>query len=65
MSRKTFATTIDETITDNFKMTCKENGQKLNEVLEALMQAYTNKEIEVNVSVETVTNYSVTVKNGK
>ena len=65
MARKTFATTIDETITDNFKTTCKENNQKLNEVLEALMQAYTNKQIEVNVNVETVTNYKVTVKNGK
>lgn len=65
MARKTFATTIDETITDSFKIACKGNNQKLNEVLEALMQAYTNKQIEVNVNVETVTNYKVTVKNGK
>lgn len=65
MARKTFATTIDETITSDFKTACKENDQKLNEVLEALMQAYSNKQIEVNVNVETVTNYNVTVKNGK
>ncbi len=65
MGRKTFATTIDEAITTDFKTACKENDQKLNEVLEALMQAYSNKQIEVNVNVETVTNYNVTVKNGK
>lgn len=63
--RKTFATTIDETLTKEFRTACKENNQKLNEVIEAMMQAYINKDIEVNVSVETVTKYNVTVKNGK
>jgi len=65
MARKTFATTIDETLTTDFKKACKENNQKLNEVIEAMMQAYINKDIDVKVSVETVTSYNVTVKNGK
>lgn len=65
MTRKTFATTIDETLILNFKEACKDNKLKYNEVLEALMQAYIKKQVKVEVDVKTITNYKVIVKNGE
>jgi hypothetical protein len=56
MARKTFATTVEETIQEDFKKACKEKDIKINEGLEALMQAFIAKEINIEVR----TNYKVT-----
>lgn len=41
-SRKRFATNIDEDILQEFKVTCVKNKLDMNEVLEVLMQAYSD-----------------------
>jgi hypothetical protein len=41
-TRKRFTTTIDETILLDFKVACVKNKLDMNEVLEVLMQAYTD-----------------------
>ena len=41
-SRKRFMTTIDEEILQEFKVTCVKNRLDMNEVLEILMQAYSD-----------------------
>jgi hypothetical protein len=56
MARKTFATTVEETLQDDFKTACKEKDIKINEALEALMQAFISKEIDIEVN----TSYKVT-----
>lgn len=38
--RKSFATSIEQDIQDQFKATCKEYGQQMNTILEALMQDF-------------------------
>lgn len=47
--RKTFTTTIDETIQKDFKAKCKENGDKMNDVLEAFMKEYINDKFKLAV----------------
>lgn len=47
--RKTFTTTIDEDIQKDFKSKCKENGDKMNDVLEAFMKGYINNEFALEV----------------
>ncbi|MGL4655012.1 MAG: hypothetical protein ACRCWM_03875 [Sarcina sp.] len=42
MDRKQFTTTIDNSIQLHFKKKCLKEGQKMNEVLEVLMQYYNN-----------------------
>lgn len=56
MARKTFATTIDETLQDEFKQACKNKNIKMNETLEAIMKAF----IIGDINVETETTYKVT-----
>lgn len=58
MARKTFSTTIDETLQDEFKQTCKNKNIKMNETLEAIMKAFITGEIDV----EAKTTYKVTSK---
>jgi len=41
-SRKRFATTVDEEILQDFKVACVKNKLDMNEVLEILMQAYSD-----------------------
>jgi hypothetical protein len=41
-SRKRFATNIDEEIIQDFKVACVKNKLDMNEVLEILMQAYSD-----------------------
>ena len=41
-SRKRFATTIDENIAQDFKVACVKSKLDMNEVLEILMQAYSD-----------------------
>lgn len=47
MSRKAFTTTIDEELQVEFKEACKEKGDKMNNVIEALMRAYIDNDLEV------------------
>lgn len=56
--RKSFTTTIDDRIQDDFKEACKKNDIKMNDALEALMQAYTNNQfkIETSYNVQVVAN---------
>ena len=50
--RKTFATTIDADIMKEFKVACVKNEAKMNDVLEALMNAYTSGEIKISQEVK-------------
>lgn len=47
MERKTFTTTIDESLQNKFKAKCAENGIKMNELLEVFMQMYSNGQFEL------------------
>lgn len=53
--RKTFATTVDENLQEEFKQSCKNKELKINEVLEALMKYF----IDGNINVEVKTVYTV------
>jgi len=45
--RKAFTTTIEEDVQKTFKEACKNNTIKMNDVLEILMNAYSNGEITI------------------
>lgn len=47
MERKTFTTTIDESLQNKFKAKCAENGIKMNELLEVFMDMYANDKFEL------------------
>jgi len=47
--RKTFATTVDEDLQNRFKEACKDREIKINEALEALMQAFINGTVDIEV----------------
>ncbi len=49
MERKTFTVSIDKSLQDSFREKCKNDGIKYNEVIEALLQAYINGTVKVNV----------------
>lgn len=51
MARKNFATPVEETIQDKFKIECKNQGFKQNEVIEALMTGFINGEIQIKKEV--------------
>jgi len=59
IARKTFATTVEEDLQNRFKEICKMKEIKINEALEALMQAFINGSIEIDVQ----TIYTVKSKN--
>lgn len=59
MSKKSFTTTIDTKLQEDFKKACKENNDKMNVVLEAFMEGYVSGELAVEKEVK----YSV--KNNK
>ncbi|MDE6435450.1 MAG: hypothetical protein K2L07_14645 [Lachnospiraceae bacterium] len=48
--RKPFATSIDTDISDGFKKTCDEYGLKMNVVLEAFMQQFSDQEFKIEFS---------------
>lgn len=52
--RKAFTTTIDEDLQKEFKDACKEKGDKMNDVIEALMRAYIDNDLEVEKKVSFV-----------
>lgn len=51
MARKTFATPVEESIQDDFKIECKKQGYKQNEVIETLMQGFVNGDIQIEKKV--------------
>jgi hypothetical protein len=57
--RKPFATSIEEDIQKEFKRMCKKNCIQINEVLEAIMQAFNENIINVKAS------FSIDVKEEK
>mgnify|MGYP000926511041 CR=1 FL=1 len=46
-NRRTFATTIDSEISQDFKIACVTRKQNMNEILEKLMVMYIKGEIEI------------------
>ncbi|EJL45672.1 hypothetical protein PMI08_01557 [Brevibacillus sp. CF112] len=59
MARKTFTTTIDETIQKEFKAACAKNGDKMNDILETFMIGYANGDFVVEKELK------LTLKNAK
>ncbi|WP_154698216.1 hypothetical protein [Clostridium botulinum] len=49
MVRKSFTTTIDAELQQQFKEKCSINKDKMNDVLETFMKAYINDEIKLEV----------------
>lgn len=47
--RKQFTTSIDTNISDNFKKTCERYNLKMNVVLEAFMQQFTDQQFKVEI----------------
>lgn len=52
MERKTFTTTIDESLQNRFKAKCAENGIKMNELLEVFMQMYSDGKFELVLKLD-------------
>lgn len=50
--KKTFSTTIEGSLLDEFKRKCRSDGHKVNEVLEVLMAAYCREQIDVSYSYQ-------------
>lgn len=51
MARKTFATPVDEKLQDAFKAECKNQGYKMNEVVEILMNGFVNGDIQIQKEI--------------
>jgi len=51
MARKTFATPVEETIQEEFKTACKEQGFKINEALETLMEGFSSGDIQIKKEI--------------
>ena len=49
--RKTFATPIDESIQNEFRLKCKQEGYKMNEVVEILMNGYISGQIQIEKEI--------------
>lgn len=49
--KKTFATPIDEKLQNEFKVKCKQEGYKMNEVVEILMNGYINGQIQIEKEI--------------
>lgn len=47
--RKQFATSIDTEISDRFKKTCDSYNLKMNVVLEAFMQQFSDQEFKIEI----------------
>lgn len=50
-TKKTFATPIDEELQNEFKAKCKQEGFKMNEVVEILMQGYISGQIQIKKEI--------------
>ena len=51
MARKNFATPVEESIQENFKIEDKSQGYKQNEVIEALMTGFINGDIQIKKEI--------------
>ncbi len=51
MARKNFATPVEESIQNDFKIECRKQGYKQNEVIEALMTGFINGEIKIRKEI--------------
>lgn len=49
MARKQFTTSIDTDISDHFKNTCEDYGLKMNVVLEAFMNQFSQHEFKLEI----------------
>lgn len=49
--RKNFATPIDEDLQNEFRAKCKQDGYKMNEVVEILLAGYINGEIRIEKQI--------------
>ena len=49
--KKTFATPIDEKLQNEFKAKCKQEGYKMNEGVEILMNGYINGQIQIEKEI--------------
>lgn len=47
--RKQFTTSIDTDISDNFKKTCESYNLKMNVVLEAFMQQFSDQQFKIEI----------------
>lgn len=47
--RKQFSTSIDTNISDSFKNTCEDYGLKMNVVLEAFMQQFSEQQFKIEI----------------
>jgi len=52
VARKQFTTTIDEEVQEKFKEKCSQNGEKMNDVLEAFMKSYINGDFVIEKEVK-------------
>lgn len=50
--RKAFATSIEESIQNDFKSACAKNGLQMNNVLEIFMRAYSDGRFKVELEYE-------------
>lgn len=48
--RKQFATSIEETSSEKFKVACDNRGVKMNTVLEAFMEQFANDEFGIKIT---------------
>lgn len=60
--KKQFATPVTADVIDAFKKKCKDNKVKQNEIIEGLMKAYINDEVEVEIKKITTVSYSIKAK---
>jgi hypothetical protein len=51
MSKKPFSTQVDETISNLFRQKCKQNGESVTDVTEALLYLYANDKIQLEKRV--------------
>ena len=51
MARKTFATPVDEELQNEFRKKCKEQGFRMNEVIEILMNGFVKGEIQIKKKI--------------
>lgn len=51
MARKTFATPVDEELQNEFRKKCKEQGFRMNEVIEILMNGFVKDEIQIKKEI--------------
>ena len=51
MAKKNFATPIDEETIEEFKTKCKQEGYKMNEVVEILMTGYVSGDIQIRKEI--------------